>query len=237
MWNNGDTLKKDNKQLKKKKRFKIKFKVVLITFLILYLLGNIVYNIIDKPISNIYVSGNNYLTDWQVIEMASLDNYPPTLLHLTRSIKNKLEDNILIKKAKVTKKNLTIIYIEVIENRPILYNQLTSKTVLLDKREIDDKFDVPILTSNLDKNKYNELLDNLSNISQDVLDKMSEITYSPDEVDDERFLITMTDGNYVYVTLNKFSLINDYNNIVKEFNNKKGILYLNSGGYFKIMEN
>lgn len=230
-------MKKDNKQLKKKKRLRIKFKVVLITFLILYLLINIIYNIIDKPISNIYVSGNNYLTDWQVIEIASLDNYPPTLLHLSRNIKNKLEDNVLIKEAKVTKKNFTIVYIEIIENKPILYNQLTNKTILLDKKEIDDKFDVPILTSSLDKNKYNELINRLSDIPQDVLNKMSEITYSPDDVDDERFLITMTDGNYVYVTLNKFNLINDYNNIVKEFNNKKGILYLNSGGYFKIMEN
>ena len=77
----------------------------------------------------------------------------------------------------------------------------------------------------------------MSNIELDVLNKMSEVSYAPDFVDDERFVITMTDGNYVYLTLKKFYLINDYNSIVKEFNNKKGILYLNSGGYFKIMEN
>ena len=74
-------------------------------------------------------------------------------------------------------------------------------------------------------------------VKSEVLNKISEIVYAPDEVDDERILLTMTDGNYVYLTLKKFSVINDYNDIVKEFDNKKGILYLNSGGYFKIMEN
>ena len=46
----------------------------------------------------------------------------------------------------------------------------------------------------------------------------------------------MNDGNYVYLTLNKFLKINSYLDIVKEFNNKKGILYLDSGEYFKILQ-
>ena len=46
----------------------------------------------------------------------------------------------------------------------------------------------------------------------------------------------MNDGNYVYITINKLPNINNYVNIIKEFNGKKGILYLDSGEYFKIME-
>ena len=46
----------------------------------------------------------------------------------------------------------------------------------------------------------------------------------------------MNDGNYVYLTLNKFNKINHYIEIIKEFNNKKGILYLDSGEYFKVIE-
>ena len=42
----------------------------------------------------------------------------------------------------------------------------------------------------------------------------------------------MSDGNYVYLTLNKFMKINNYLEIVKTFNNNKGILYLDSGEYF-----
>ena len=44
----------------------------------------------------------------------------------------------------------------------------------------------------------------------------------------------MNDGNYVYLTLNKFNKINNYLEIVRTFNNVKGILYLDSGEYFEI---
>ena len=195
------------------------------------------YSLLCNPISNIYISGNYYLSDWEVIEKAALDNYPSSASNTVSLIKNRLEEENLISEAKVVKKKFTIVYIEITENRPVLYHQGEGKTVLMDKTKITEKYDVPILTSSLEEDIYNELLSKMNKIDLDVLNKMSEINYSPDEVDDERFIVTMTDGNYVYLTLNKFTLINDYNDIVKEFDNKKGILYLNSGGYFKIMEN
>ena len=46
----------------------------------------------------------------------------------------------------------------------------------------------------------------------------------------------MNDGNYVYVTMKKFDVLNNYVDFIREFDNKKGILYLNSGEYFKIFE-
>jgi hypothetical protein len=44
----------------------------------------------------------------------------------------------------------------------------------------------------------------------------------------------MNDGNLVYITVSKTDLLNKYLNIVKKLNNKKGILYLDSGNYFEI---
>ena len=43
----------------------------------------------------------------------------------------------------------------------------------------------------------------------------------------------MNDGNYVYLTLKKFDNINKYVDMIKSFDNKKGILHLDSGEYFK----
>ena len=81
---------------------------------------------------------------------------------------------------------------------------------------------------------YDEFVDKMGKLDLNILNKISEIKYDPDEVDDERFLFSMTDYNYVYLTLNKLEDINNYNEIVKQFDNKKGILHLNSGGYFEI---
>ena len=83
---------------------------------------------------------------------------------------------------------------------------------------------------------YNVFIEKMGEIDSNILLKISEIKYAPDEVDDLRFLFSMSDSNYVYLTLKKIDKINNYNDIVKQFDNKKGILYLNSGGYFDIFE-
>ena len=44
----------------------------------------------------------------------------------------------------------------------------------------------------------------------------------------------MNDNNEVYITISRVDLLNKYIDIVKKLNNKKGILYLDSGNYFEI---
>ena len=219
-----------------KKKVRIKITGIILILIILGVLGLFIYNFVTRRITNIYISGNDYLSDWNVITQAKLENYPNSFKNSSSIIENRLKKNILIRGAKV-KKNKGIVYIEIDENRPIFYDNIKKVSVLTDSKTINYQYDVPILNSELTVKMYNKLLNSLSKINKDVLLKISEITYSPDSIDKERFILTMTDSNYVYITLKKLNLINDYMDIVKEFNNKKGILYLNSGGYFKIMEN
>ena len=86
------------------------------------------------------------------------------------------------------------------------------------------------------KDYYDAFIKGINKVDRDILNRVSEIKYDPDSVDEERLLLTMNDGNYAYITMKKFSALNDYVDFVKEFDNKKGILYLNSGEYFKIFE-
>jgi cell division septal protein FtsQ len=76
----------------------------------------------------------------------------------------------------------------------------------------------------------------MQNIDTDIINRISEIKYDPNNVDEERFLLTMNDGNYVYLTLSHFDKINSYVDIIKNFENQKGILYLDSGEYFKVYD-
>lgn len=219
-----------------KKKIKLKLAGIILLLVIFCLLGLFIYKFLVRRITNIYINGNDYLSDWDIIVESKLDNYPISFKNSSYIVKKRLKKNILIRDANVYKKG-TSIYIEIDENRPIFYDNIKKKTVLTDSKTIDEEYDVPILNSEISVKMYNTLLNGLSKIKKDILIKISEITYSPDSIDDERFVFTMTDGNYVYITLKKINLINDYMNIVKEFGSKKGILYLNSGGYFKIMEN
>ncbi len=239
----------DKNRSRKKKKFKLKFAGLIVLLIILSTFTYFIYNFFTRRISNIYIFGNDYVSDWDIIVDAKLDNYPISFKNPQYIIEKRLKKNTLIRSVKVTKRG-TIVTIEVEENRPIFYDNIKKKTVLTDGKTVDQIFDVPTLSCVITENQneqpskceitikmYNSLLNGLSKLEKDILMKISEITYSPDGIDEEKFLFTMTDGNYVYITLKKINLISDYNNIVKEFNNKKGILYLNSGGYFKIMEN
>ena len=40
----------------------------------------------------------------------------------------------------------------------------------------------------------------------------------------------------VYLTLTKFKIINRYIDVLAQLENHKGVLYLDDGNYFKIME-
>ena len=126
--------------------------------------------------------------------------------------------------------------IDVKENLPLFYYLPTKKTVLMDKSQTDDNFPVPTVINYVPDKIYALLLDEISSADYDIIKRVSEIKYDPNEVDDERFLFTMNDGNYIYITLEKMDKINKYLDIIKSFNNKKGILYLDSGEYFEVKE-
>jgi len=221
---------------KKTKKRKIKGKSVLIAFIIIILIALALIYIYSLKISSLTVKGNTLYSEWEIIKLAGLDNYPSSMKTISGLVENKLEKDPYIKKAKVKKHFITEVNIEVEENLPLFYYVPNKKTVLADGNETDSNFPVPTLVNYVPNKIYDNFLEEMVNIDYKIIKRMSEIKYDPNDVDDERFLITMNDGNYVYLTLNRFNKINHYIEIIKEFNNKKGILYLDSGEYFKVRE-
>lgn len=234
--NKKSTVSRSNKKVVKKKR-RIKFKAIFILLFIIILFGLIAIGVLSRPITNIYISGNKYLSDQEIIDIAGLSNYPSAIKNMSMIIENRLEKNINIKSAKVDKKKITKVYIEVEENIPLFYNASINKTLLYDGREVDGTLKCAALINYVPDTIYSKFVDAMKKVNREILDRMSEIKYDPNDVDTERFLILMNDGNYVYLTLYEFDKINSYVNIVKNFEGKKGILYLDSGEYFKILDN
>lgn len=228
-------MKKKKKGTKKKIRIKF-FNIFLFLTFVLIIVGS-VYKIVNLKITNIYIKNNYYLTDLEVIETAKIKDYPSTFQNSCKKIEKRLEKNPLIKTAKVKKTYFTRVYIDIEENPLLFYDVNISKIVLKDGTTFSGNYDVPTLINQVPNKVYKKMITKFALINPDILDNISEIKYDPDSVDKERFLLTMSDGNYVYITLSKCSNINNYLKYIKEFNNKKGILYLNSGEYFKIMEN
>ena len=218
------------------KKCKIRYKRLFIFLLFILLLGLLLFWFFNIRISNIYVTGNYYLTEQEVIEMGKLENYPRAFFSFSNLIESRISSSEFISSVSVKKKGFRHVYITVNENRPLFLNS-NNETVFLDGSTSSRSFDVPYLNGVISDNIKTKFLNGLNSIDNSVYSSISEISYTPSSVDSELFLFTMVDGNFIYVNINKFSNVNQYFDMVSNFRNHKGILYLDSGEYFKILDN
>lgn len=225
---------KENKKEEVLVKRKFKFVKFLVVILILYIILFLGYKLFTAKIKNIFILNNNYLTDQEVIDESGLRNYPSFLLTTKYKIKKNLLKNSLIKEAKIKKKLWGIIYIEISEYEPLFIYQ--DKVILDNGTKIDNNdYILPILINDVNEEILTKFINKYKDIDKEIKMQISEIEYLPNDIDKERFLFTMNDGNYVYITIYKTLAINEYNKILPNLEGKKGILYLDSGNYFEIL--
>lgn len=219
---------------KKKRKRRLKKKAIILFIIIIFIVSFLVVN---SDIKNIYISGNNYYTDQQIIDMAKINNYPKTFSVPTATIRSRIKKQSYIYDCIVYKSNFfRTVTIKIKENYPLFYYQTEEKTVLYDGSKSESfKSNVTVINQ-IPDTVYKKFYEKMKKLDVNVLNKISEIKYSPEDVDDEKFFITMNDGNYVYVNIKKFDNLNKYTDIVKKFNNKKGTLHLDEGDYFEIFK-
>ena len=218
------------KKNKKKRVFKFFFILIFIGFVFIYLF--------TLPIKNIYITGNNILSEQEIIELANIENYPRLFANSATSIENKIKISPFIEDVKVSKNLLGAIYIEVFEYNILLKDETDNQVYLSNAEKITLDFDylgVPSLINYVESDILKEFLKKLNTIEKEVLSKISEIEYTPNEYDKDLFLFYMNDGNYVYITTTRLSNINKYESVLEQLEGKKGILYLDSGNHFSII--
>lgn len=213
---------------------KFSFVKLVLVLLIMYIIGFLCYKVAISRITNIYIKNNNILTDQEVIDASGLRNYPSFILTTNYSIKNKLLKNDLVKKVKVKKGLWGKVYIDIEEYKPLFIYE--DKVILDNKNEVDLDILLPILVNKVDDDILDKLISKYESINDEIKLMISEIKYDPNDIDKERFLFTMSDGNYVYITLYKLNSIDEYLKITSTLKDKKGILYLDSGNYFEVFK-
>ncbi len=221
--------------MKKKKKIKLKKGRILIFLFCAFLFVLILVILFNIKIKNIIISGNNYLKDQDIIDSTSIKTYPKSLINTSSKIKKELENNNLILKADVKKIGLSKVYIEIIENRSLFYYLESGKTVYENGYLSDIKYPIPTLLNHITDSYYSDFIKEMSKLDESVINRISEIKFSPNEVDDNRFLLLMKDGNYVYINISTFYKLNKYLTIIENLPNEKGILYLDYGNNFEII--
>lgn len=218
------------------KKRRIKTKRIIICLVVIILLVLSIYFISKMPIKNIYIIGNRIVSDKEIIDLSDIENYPSYLSIRNKTIISKLKNNIYIEKVDIKRKILNKLYIYITEKNILcIYNDnlLLEDGLLVEN--IQNITSYPILLSDI-SNIKDKFLEKFSLIDESVLLKISEIEYAPNDVDNERFILNMNDGNLVYITLNKVEKINKYNSIYSKLDGKKGVIYLDSGDYVEIKE-
>lgn len=223
------------------KKRKIKLLPCLIVLLVLGGLSFVVYFFLKLPILNLIVENTTYLNDDYILELAEVKDYPSFWMSSTSNMERKLENSPYISEAQVERKFFHILVFNIDENKPLFINNTNNTVVFSDKEEVSvsdriDLFRIPRLINYVPDNKYQSFIKGMTNIKKDILGKISDIEYQPNDYDKDRFLLYMDDGNMVYLTLTKFDMINYYNDVLSQLENRKGILYLDNGNHFQIME-
>ena len=223
-----------------KKRVKRKFNplkflsfiafIIICYFLTMYLL--------DIKTKNIIVLNNNYYSDEKIIETAGIEKYPKFLSLNTNKIKKKLLKLDLIENVTIKKKWNFVLELTIKEKKILYLVRSENKYRLSDNKlyDLDDVLSVPTLINYIPESNEKKFVNAFKNIDNNIISMISEIEYSKTSYDSDRFLLYMNDGNMVYVTTTKLKSLNKYVDIVSKLENKKGILYLDSGNYFEIKE-
>ena len=223
------------------KKTKIKLLNILLVLICIAGVSYGIYYSFQIPIKNIVIKNTNYLNDDYIIELAGIKDYPSFLLTRSNKIKKDISKSKYIDKVKVSKKYGFKLYIEVYESNALFFDMNKNKYVLennnlIGTEDIYTNYRVPRLLNYVPDTKYESFIKNMGKIDKNVLSKISDIEYKPNDYDKDRFLLYMDDGNMVYLTLTKFKAINHYIEVLAQLENHKGVLYLDNGNHFKIME-
>ena len=175
------------KRRRKKRRLKIKN--ILIFILIIITISLTGYYFVTLPIKNIYIKGNNIVTDNDIIEESEINNYPSFLLTSTFKMEHKLKKNKFIDKARITKKLGNIIEINIKEYKPLAIIEEKNQIILSSGNIVDNIYNItdsPILTNSIDEKIFPNFIAKFNKINNGILRQISQIEYSPTNVDNSR---------------------------------------------------
>ncbi len=225
------------KVIKKKKLRLLPFLIFIIVIAIIVF---VCLFVLDTKVKNIIITGNEVLSDDEIIELAGLTDYPSFYKTLNSKIENGIKENPLSKDVNIDRSFYHIIEIKVDEYEILYKREDNGKYVLENKDEItldsETPYTIPRLINEIPDKKLNSFIKYYKRIDLNIREKISEIKYDPNDYDEDRFLLYMDDGNSVYVTITKFERLNYYNDVLPQLDGRKGILYLDSGNHFRIME-
>ncbi len=197
-------------------------------------------------IRNVEVSGNNYVSEKEIIKLSELNNSVSFWNLNAKNVEEKVEKSKEIKEVTVTRQFPATAKVDVVENARVAYLKkgseyfpiLQSGAILDALPKGETPVSAPILMQWNESTELSEMAGELRKVELSIINRISEIHYTPNG--DKAFNLTlyMTDGYEVKTSISDFSeKVNSYPLIVEKLKDKaKGILYLNEGSWLEPYE-
>jgi cell division septal protein FtsQ len=195
---------------------------IIVFLLLIYIIISFGLFIYKEKVHHYEINGKSYYREIDIIRMLNLQDYPSFISLNLNNLKKTLESDSLISKAKVSYGWNFTIKIDIEENSPVFVIKSSNNVVLKDGNQIpyEESFGaLPMLLNNTPTESLVLLAENLSKIDRGVLGLISEITYTPYNstntiLDNNRFLLSMSDSNQVYINAKNCSWLNEYLDVI-----------------------
>ena len=140
------------KVIKKKKLRLLPFLIFIIVIAVIVF---VCLFVLDTKVKNIIITGNEVLSDDDIIELAGLTDYPSFYKTLNLTMKNNLKENPLIESVDINRSFYHIIEIDVKEYNILYKREDNGKYVLENKKEVtldkETPYTIPRLINTIPK--------------------------------------------------------------------------------------
>jgi cell division protein FtsQ len=234
-------------KLKEQRRRKANKRLIILLCLFFIMIVAVAYT--QSPLSHvktIMVKGNQMYTSSEIIKKTGLSTNTNIWKVKTDKVANGLKRLPEIKKASVSIHWPNTINIQIQEHKRIAYIEKDSAYYpvqdngeILENRKIEQlPINSPILFKFNKGPVLNEMIKGLQALPNEILNSISEVHYSPKKTDQYHISLFMNDGFEVSATLRTFAeKMVHYPSIISQLDpNKKGIIDLEVGSFFKAFE-
>lgn len=223
----------------KKKKLKLRVKVIVKILLFLSIIILSAFYVLNLPIKNIYITGNEVVKDITIIKSAKIENYPKIYKLKLNKLKSQIKTIPLIEDVKIKRNLFGKITIDVTESKVLFYYEYNNKMITSEGKSIENDnsyLGFPTLINFTPDTIFNELYKGLNKIDYNIIKMINEIEYTPYKdasgkvIDETRFTLRMNDNNAVIIDTVNIKRLNDYIMIYTSLNMdvEKGILHLDT---------
>ncbi|WP_090238303.1 cell division protein FtsQ/DivIB [Lentibacillus halodurans] len=230
--------------LKQERRKKANRRLIFYLSIFFFLISIIVY--LQSPLSHvrtIEISGNSFVEDEEVIEESSIEKGMNIWTVNESGTGNAISKNPVIQQAEVKRKLPWTVQISITEFDHVGYVHddehhypvLGNGKVLDELEQTNVNGNGPLLLGFSDEDFLQQMAGELANLSESILQLISEIHWQPSDDNQYKIILYMNDGYMVDSTIRNFAdNMSVYPSIVSQLESgSKGIIHIGAGAYFE----